>query len=121
MNKTLEQIAAMPRDQIKIIDNAKTQLYPLTWHNIITIFYEGRMKRVTRKAAFAFGLCDAPGHVYKPEAKRGGKREGSGREPLPTKDKKRPRTIYFSDFEIERIGGWERAKKLIDNCLKQKM
>ena len=116
MNKTLKEISEMPRDQNKIIDNAKTQLYPLTWHNIITILYEGKMRRITRRIAFEFGLCEAPGKVYKPEPNHGGARPGSGAKKLPENKKKRPKTVYFTDEDIAQYGGWERMLKHIYNC-----
>lgn len=119
--KTLLEISQLPKDQYKVIDGAKTQLYPLSWNNIITILHDGKSIRVRRKAAFEMGLCDGVNPVYRPEPTRGGKREGSGAKKLPDGDKKRPHTIYVTDNQISKLGGLERFKRIINLTINQRI
>lgn len=119
--KTLLEISQLPKDQYKVIDGAKTQLYPLSWNNIITILHDGKSIRVRRKAAFEMGLCDGVGMVYKPEPIRGGKREGSGRKKIAEKEHKQPVTIYVEKSKISSLGGVDVLKKVINNAINQRI
>ena len=117
MNKSLLEISRLPADQIKVIDRAKTQQYPLSWHNVITILYEGKQRRATRRIAHPFGLCDGIDSVYKPEPKHGGKREGCGAKKLPPCDKKKPVTIYVTENQMIGHGGREKFMLKVNDLI----
>ena len=114
--KTLKELSEMPREQIKVIDKGAMYGFPLTWKDHIIIMYDGLSQTHLRSTVFPFGLCDGV-----PKKKSGGFREGSGRKPLPKGEKKSPITIQVEDKIISEFGGKDRLKKILYNCIKQRI
>ena len=114
--KTLKELSEMPREQIKVIDKGAMSGFPITWKDHIIIMYDGLSQTHLRSTVFPFGLCDGV-----PKKKSGGSRPGSGAHRLPESEKKIAVTVFVERHKVTDLGGLLQVKKIIVNCINQKL
>lgn len=115
----LSDLAKLPKGSFLTVDPTKIRLEPLAWDNFIHFYFGSSHKQVRRDTAFNAGLCDGVAGSLPPVFERGGLRQGCGRKHIDPSERKVPLTVWPKAKTVELLGGKERVRKIIMNCLNQ--
>jgi hypothetical protein len=117
----IEDLAKLPKGSFLTVDPTQIRMEPLSWDNFIHFYFGSSHKQVRRYTAFNAGLCDGVAGSFPPTFERGGVRQGCGRKHIAPEEKKVPITVWPKRATVELLGGKERVRKMLMNCLNQKI
>lgn len=115
------ELARLPKDQIRVIDQTKQSGFPLKWYNTVTILHGNRSHTLRRYTAFNHGLCEGVPGQMPPVYQRGGIKEGRGRKPLKPDEKKVQISVWPLQQTVDLLGGKEKVRKMLMNFLNQRI
>jgi len=118
---TLTEISKMAKGSYLVVDPSQVRMEPLSWDNVIHIYYFNKHKAVRRSSAFLYGLCDGISGQMPPVSQQGGMREGCGRKPLDPADRKVVVKVWVQQRTVDILGGTNAVKKMMKNFLTQRI